>query len=283
MIFKQNPGKKRQQGVSCRLNRHSHTPVHGTCNLSTPKPTAEPWYRRERTRLFWFRGDVGKITALEVQKRNKERVNVYIDGEFAFALSLIEAARLHKGQSLNEAEIVTLRDEDEVIKAVDTAVNFISFRPRSIHEVRRNLAEKDVPEAVIDMAVERLSTLGYVDDFAFARYWIENRESFKPLSPAALRQELQQKGVVRDIIDEVLSDLNADDAAYRAALTQVRRIRTKDRREFKRKLGAFLQRRGFSFSTVRSVTTRIIEDLETQTADYFNAKAEDESLDEGDT
>jgi regulatory protein len=223
---------------------------------------------------------VGKITALEVQKRNKERVNVYIDGEFAFPLSLIEAARLHKGQNLTEVEIAVLRDEDAVVQAVDSAVHFISYRPRSAREVRRNLAEKDIPDAVIDAALERLSKMGYVDDLSFTRYWIENRESFKPLSPVALRQELQQKGIARDIIDEALSELDAEATAYRAALTQVRRIRTKDRRDFKHKLGAFLQRRGFSFAAARSVINRIIEELETQTPGYFAAKQDDESRDE---
>jgi regulatory protein len=223
---------------------------------------------------------VGKITALEVQKRNKERVNVYIDDEFAFALSLIEAARLRKGQTLTEAEIVILRDEDAIVQAVDKSAHFISYRPRSIQEVRRNLAEKDIPKPVIDVAIDRLSTLGYVDDLAFARYWIENREAFKPLSPAALRQELQKKGVARDIIEEVLSDLDAQDTAYRAALTQIRRIRTQDRREFKQKLGAFIQRRGFSFSAVRPVIARVIEELETQTPGYFTAKHDEDSHDE---
>jgi regulatory protein len=222
---------------------------------------------------------VGKVTALEVQKRNKERVNIYLDGEYAFALTLMEAARLHKGQVLSEAEIVALQGEDTVARAVDHAVHFISYRPRSMQEVRRNLTEKGVEARVIEAALERLRALGYVDDAAFARFWLENRESFKPLSPAALRQELQQKGVARDVIDEVLTEVDAEDAAYRAALTQVRRIRTKDQREFKRKMGAFLQRRGFSFAVARMVIGRLIEELETQTPHYFEVRGEEDFRD----
>jgi regulatory protein len=223
--------------------------------------------------------DVGKITTLEIQKRNKERVNVYLDDEFAFALSLIEAARLHKGQTLSEAEIAALRGEDEVAKAVDRAVHFISYRPRSVQEVRRNLAEKGIAAEVIEAALARLSAMGYVDDTAFARFWLENRETFKPLSPVALRQELQQKGIARDVIDEVLSEVDAEDAAYRAALAQVRRIRTHDRREFKRKLGAFLQRRGFSFAVARTVIGRLMEELEAQTPNYFGVQVEQDFRD----
>jgi regulatory protein len=223
---------------------------------------------------------VGKITALEVQKRNKERVNVYIDGDFAFALSLMEAARLRKGQSLSDTEINALRDEDKIIQAVESAIRFIAFRPRSIQEVRRNLAEKDFSQEVIDSALERLSAKGYVDDQAFARFWIENRESFKPLSPAALRQELQQKGVTSDVIREVLSAVDEEEAAYRAAAGQARRLRATSQREFKQKIASFLQRRGFSYSTTRTVTKRLIEELETEQPGYFVDHADDEMEDE---
>jgi regulatory protein len=74
----------------------------------------------------------GIVTALEIQKRNKERVNIFIDGEYAFSLNLMDAARLRKGQVLSETEINALRGEDAVIQAVDSASHFLGFRPRSI-------------------------------------------------------------------------------------------------------------------------------------------------------
>jgi regulatory protein len=120
---------------------------------------------------------MGTITALEIQKRNKERVNVYLDGEYAFSLALIEAAKLRKGQPLTDAEIDALRGEDDVTRAVDYAANFLSYRPRSVAEVRRNLEKKDLSEVVIEQAIDRLQQLGYVDDVAFARYWLENRDA----------------------------------------------------------------------------------------------------------
>ncbi|MCI0353322.1 MAG: hypothetical protein L0Z53_28210, partial [Acidobacteriales bacterium] len=78
------------------------------------------------------------ITALEVQKKNKERVSVYLDGEYAFSLSLVEAARLRKGQALAEDDIHALQGQDEIGKAVDRAARFLAYRPRSVQEVRRN-------------------------------------------------------------------------------------------------------------------------------------------------
>ena len=79
------------------------------------------------------------ITALEIQKRHKDRVNVYLDGEFAFGLPVIEAARLHSGQELSEEEIKALQAVDSLARAFDQAVRLLARRPYSTAEIRRNL------------------------------------------------------------------------------------------------------------------------------------------------
>jgi len=201
---------------------------------------------------------------LEVQKKNKERVNVYLDGEYAFSLTLIEAARLSKGQQLADNEVAALKGEDEVQKAVDRAARFLAFRPRSIQEVRRNLHEKDTATEIIEVALERLSAKGYLDDDAFARFWVQNRSQFKPISPKALRYELRQKGVSSEIIDEVLESLDRDDLAYRAAQSRASRLRGASRQVFRQKLSAFLQQRGFGYAAIRDVVERMIGELEAQ-------------------
>ena len=218
----------------------------------------------------------GVVTALEVQKRDKERVNVYIDGEFAFGLNLLDAARLRKGQVLAEAEIAALRDVDAVVQAVNTAAHFLSYRPRSTQEVRRNLKEKETPEAVIEAAIDKMARMGYLDDAAFARYWVDNRSQFKPLSHRALRQELRQKGLSDTVIDEALGEQSEPDLAYKAASTQLRKLRNRSVKDFKTKINAFLQRRGFSYSTTQDVVGRMIEALETDDPDYFNRDTNDD-------
>jgi len=218
----------------------------------------------------------GVVTALEVQKRDKERVNVFIDGEFAFGLNLLDAARLRKGQVLAEAEIAALRDADAVVQAVNTAAHFLSYRPRSEQEIRRHLKEKETPAGVIDAAIEKMTAMGYLDDAAFARYWVENRSQFKPLSHRALRQELRQKGLSDAVIDETLGELSESELAYKAATTQLRKLHNRSMREFKTKMNAFLQRRGFSYSTTQDVVRRLIESLETDDPDYFNRDDNDD-------
>ncbi len=199
----------------------------------------------------------GTITALRVQRRNPDRVNVYLDGEFAFGLQAIVAAKLRVGQHLSDAEIEALRGQDAVERAYERALRFLSHRPRSTAEVRRNLRRKGVSSAVIDAVVERLTRAGLLDDTAFARYWIEQRETFRPRSVAALRHELLQKGVAREVIEETLQALDEEDSAYRAAKKQASRYRHLDRATFFRRMAGYLQRRGFHYEVVREVTERV--------------------------
>jgi len=200
---------------------------------------------------------VGKITALVAQKRNKERVNVFIDGEFAFGLAMIEAIKLHKGQELDAAEIARLKALDEVEVAYESALTFLSFRPRSTAEVRRNLLKKEYTEGAIDKVIERLTTVGLVNDAEFAQFWVDNRERFKPLSSRGLRYELRQKGVPDDEIESAIEALDEEDSAYRAGSARAGRISTEDKQVFNKKLGSYLARRGFSYNIVRDVVDRL--------------------------
>ncbi|MBX3062211.1 MAG: RecX family transcriptional regulator [Anaerolineae bacterium] len=213
-------------------------------------------------------GKQGKtITALEAQKRNKERVNVYLDGEFAFGLGMLEASRLHKGQQLTEREIAALTTQDTVEQAYDRAVRFLGARPRSTAEVRRHLTEKETAPAMIEDVIARLEAHSYLDDTAFARFWIANRQEFRPRGNRALRFELREKGIASEIIDEVLALVDTQEAAYQAARSKARQLSKLEPREFREKLGAFLARRGFDYDAVREVTDRLLKEQKELTED----------------
>jgi regulatory protein len=205
----------------------------------------------------------GTITALVVQKRNQDRVNVYLDGKFAFGLAAIEAIRLKRGQVLSDADIERLQAADDVEKARDKALRFLGNRPRSEWEVRQNLQKAGFEAAAIDRVLERLRGVGLVDDAAFVRYWLDNRAQFKPKGAVALRQELRLKGVEREVIDAVLaeSEHTDDQAALQAALAKADRYRQLPRSEFAQKLGAYLARRGFDYETVREAVTAAWQQL----------------------
>ncbi len=209
------------------------------------------------------------VTALEVQKRDNERVNVYLDGEFAFGLPIIEAAHLYKGQSLSEDEIAALRALDETDRAFDQVVRLLARRPYSTAEIRRYLASKSVPAAAIDEVMAKLEHLGYVDDRAFAVFWVESRERSRPRGPQALRYELRQKGISNSIIEAVLGDLDTQNSAYRAAQERIRRLRGQSPEQFRARLGAFLVQRGFNYDSIHDVIEQVIEELKENEPDFF--------------
>jgi regulatory protein len=201
----------------------------------------------------------GTITELRLQKRNKDRVNVYLDGQFAFGLAAIEAARLKVGQELSDADIARLQKQDEIERAYERALNFLSFRPRSEAEVRRNLREKAVEEEIVEAAVERLTRAGLLNDREFARYWVENRLQFKPRGARALRQELWEKGVPDAIIAETLESFDAEDVARRVAEAGARRMAHLEPADFRQKLSAYMARRGFSYAVIQPLVEEMLE------------------------
>jgi regulatory protein len=203
----------------------------------------------------------GTITALKPQKKNRERVNVYLDGRYTFSLTAIEAATLRRGQFLSDQEIEDLLERDSFQKAYDRALRFLSYRPRSEGETRRYLQGKRVSPAIEAEVVERLTLAGLLDDQAFASYWVENRESFKPRGRHALRYELRQKGLGEEIIALALEDIDEEDSAYRALINRARRIAPLDRGAFRKKLGSFLRRRGFSYEAINAALERAWQEM----------------------
>ncbi|MBM4464628.1 MAG: regulatory protein RecX [Chloroflexi bacterium] len=203
----------------------------------------------------------GTITALKAQKRNPQRVNVYLDGRYAFSLAAIEAARLQCGQVLFDEDIEELQERDSFEKAHDRALRLLSYRPRSEAEVRRYLQGKAVSPAIEEEVVARLTRAGLLDDLAFARYWVENRENFNPRGLRVLRYELRQKGLSEETIAQALTDLDEEESAYRVALRRGRRLAHLDWVSFRQKLGAYLLRRGFPHGVVNLAVERAWQEL----------------------
>ncbi|RIK42225.1 MAG: RecX family transcriptional regulator [Chloroflexi bacterium] len=201
------------------------------------------------------------ITALQIQKKNKDRVNVFLDGEFAFGLTLMAAAQLKKGQVLSAAEIEMLRQDDERHVAYQRAIHLLGFRPRSEAEVRQHLRDKGFAGEVIDAVVTQLVQEEYLDDESFTRFWMENREQFRPRSARALRHELRQKGVERAVIDAAVATVDEDAAAWAAVEPKLARWSDLDQTEFGRKITGFLGRRGFSYEVVRRISRRAWAEL----------------------
>ena len=196
------------------------------------------------------------ITALKAQKRNPERISVYLDGQYAFGLARIVAAWLAVGQSLSEAKIAQLRKQDALEKAYQSALHLLSYRQRSEQEIRRKLLDKGFDQAECEQVLERLKNAGLSGDSNFAQVWVENRQLFRPRSRRMLTAELRQKGVANDDIEQALTGLpDEEQLAYAAAMRSIRKWQGLDRDTFRKRLSGFLARKGFNYEAV-SATVR---------------------------
>ena len=197
---------------------------------------------------------------------NPDRINLFVDGRFLMGVNAIVV--LHMGlrleQELSPEQLEQLHSEEIEQRAVDRALNYLSYRPRSREEVRRYLRRKETPPEIIETALARLDRLDFVNDRAFAGFWIESREHFSPRGARALKNELRMKGVERDVVDELVNDEQDEERALRAgrkkALSLVNTPNI-DYATFRNRLGSFLQRRGFGYQVVTKTVRELWKEL----------------------
>jgi regulatory protein len=134
---------------------------------------------------------------------------------------------------------------------------FLSYRARSESEIRQNLRKHEVPDEVIEQTLDRLRQDGLANDGQFARAWVENRSVFRPRSRRMMAMELKQKGLNEEAVTSALEDVNDEALAYEAAQKRAARFKDLEWIEFRKKLSEFLARRGFPYSVIAPVVTRI--------------------------
>ena len=149
------------------------------------------------------------------------------------------------------------------------ALNFLSYRPRSVKEVRDNLKKHKTDPDVIEEVLERLKRGKLVDDANFAQIWVENRSEFRPRGRRALRMEMYKKGISDEIIEDTLEDLDEDQLAYRAAVKQARKYKGLDWQDFRKKMNGFLARRGFPYPVIKPVTEQVWSEQDPPDPDKF--------------
>lgn len=207
-----------------------------------------------------------KITALTAQIKNKDRVNVIIDGVYRFSLDVFQVADLgiRIGKEYTEQELAELETESQFGKLYGRALEYTMLRPHSAREVRDYLWRKTrttkyksrqgeikeregVSQLVADRVFDRLSEKGYIDDEKFARFWVENRNQRKGSSARKLRSELQAKGVESSVIDAALANTTRSDEDELAKIIAKKRARYPDEQKFMQ----YLARQGFSYDDIK--------------------------------
>jgi len=202
------------------------------------------------------------VTAVE-RVRRRRRVNVFVDGEFGVALGVDLATErgVRPGCELSGTELRALADEDARREALQSALRFLSYRPRSEQELRQRLARKGLPRAAIAAAASRLRELGYLDDAAFARFWTETRQASRPRARRVVAGELRRRGIATEQVDEATAGIEDDEAAFAAAGRRLRTLSGLEYQEFRERLGRFLTGRGFSYDVARRTIDRCWGDI----------------------
>ncbi len=203
-----------------------------------------------------------KITALRIRRGRGKRVNIFLDGKFAFSLEAEVAAKegLKVEQALSANQIEALTKSDHFHRCLNAAIHYLSYRPRSDSELRERLHQRGFNDGTQEAVIARLKEQGLVDDTAFAQFWMDNRQSFSPRSRWLTRLELRQKGVANNIIDQVVDAIDDDDSAYRAAMSKARSLPRSDYQSFRRRLSEYLKRRGFSYGVINHTVERLCQE-----------------------
>ena len=219
----------------------------------------------------------GTITRVAQQKRDGDRVSVFVDDQFAFGLSLDLAveAGLRKGMALTVKAQEALLAKQQTHSARAAALNYLSYQARTAEEVRRKLRTKDFSADVVEDAVAHLETYGYLNDEAYARAYTRGRFAGRGYGPQRLRMELRKRGVASETIETVLDELEeAEDVSATAEHHARKRwealARESDPRKRMKKTIDFLVRRGFSYGLAREVVdplAREEDDLDTAPTD----------------
>lgn len=198
-----------------------------------------------------------QISAVEPQKKRKGRFNVYVDGQFSFAVDekILADENLAVGQKMTQQKIEKIILEYELSKILDKVYRFLSFRPRSKKEIEQYLKRKNLGEEEKKIVLKKLEKSGFVNDTEFAKFFVESRLKFRPKGRYLLKAELIQKGIDKNLIEKVLGEINISEVelAKSAISKKLPRFLKLGELEAKNKIAQFLARRGFSWETIKTL------------------------------
>lgn len=203
-----------------------------------------------------------KITAVSIQHKDKNRVNVMVDGKYRFSLDIFQVGDLgiKVGKEYTEDELAGLETESQFGKTYTRALEYCLGRPHSAKEMRDYLykktretrtktgaVKKGVSSEITTRVFDSLKEKGYIDDEKFTRFWIENRNLKKGTSKRKLVAELRAKGVDQSIIERYSSESERTDEDELRKVIAKKRSRYSD----EQKLMQYLARQGFSYDDIK--------------------------------
>jgi regulatory protein len=197
-----------------------------------------------------------KITDIQAQKRNRNRLSVYVDGKYSFSLDFTSFSRsgLHVGDTLSDDQVLDLSRKDEIFRGRDYALDLLSRRERTEHELKTRLFRKGFSAAAVRSVIQRLKDTGLIDDRVFAQHWVDELFSSRPMGRMRAEYELRKRRVDGGIIEEVCAARfvpGAEEAlARRAAEKKLGALTGYSRETARRRFHDYLKNRGFDFAII---------------------------------
>ena len=203
-----------------------------------------------------------KVTDETPQNNNNHRVSVFVDNEYAFSLDETDAVflKIKPGRELTDADVRRCVLECNYTKARDKALEILSRKPLSSSELEDKLGKKGYDEEIVDSVISELENLGYIDDYDYARLFLEHCKQ-KLWGKKKIRYEMKQKGLDSSIIEEILSEFDDDDGVDDMKETIISKYGTQDLCDVKvkAKITRYFASRGFDFSLIDRALKKAIE------------------------
>ena len=204
-----------------------------------------------------------KITKIEYQKKNKNRVNIYLNDSFAFGidLNIMVKYSLSKNMELEETFIEEILKAEEEINVYNYALSVLSRTFKSEKQLRDKLNEKGYDGQFVDNTIIKLKEKKYLDDERYSEILINNKITVSKCGKRRIRQDLYNKGISNEIIDEKLRSISDDDELARALSLGIKKLRTikKDDERRSIKLSNYLVNKGFEFETVKKAVVTLLK------------------------
>jgi len=199
------------------------------------------------------------VTAIEQQKKDTEKYNVFVDGEFAFSLYMQDILffKIKENEEIAEERYNYIINEVVYIKAQDKALNFLGYKMRTEKEMRDKLNTYDFNESVVERVMEFLLKYSYIDDFKYAVSYIKQTQRLKPLGSYGIKMKLREYGIKDEVIENAIleSEIDEEEDAYSLLMKKIGGKKELDEKE-KKKYHDFLLRRGYSYDIIKEVFKR---------------------------
>ncbi len=206
------------------------------------------------------------ITKIEQQKKNTQRYSIFLDEEYSFSVSedTLVKLRLKKGNTIDKDELEQILEQEEINLCKSYGLKLLGYRARSEAEIKDKMIKKGYSEKSVEEALKYLRELKYIDDEEYARLYIKNRVNTKKLGYNRIKSELYQKRVNGATIEDTMKEIFSCEDEYDRALELAERkmstsYKNDDTQAAYRKLGGFLQRKGYSFDTIMKVLNKVLK------------------------